>query len=248
MPVITFFNEKGGEGKTTISCHYAAWLKSNGKKVLFIDSCRQANSSNFFDENVSNIATSLDFFTKKITSIDDMDFVCLTGETMKINIQNINRSIVESNIQQFKKMGFEYIIFDTSPALSTVTIAIFVVSDGIFCPTHLHNFSYKGINKTVETIAKINTKNGSSTKLLGIIPNDITPGSKKQKEELGKIIIAHAEKVMPPLLNRKPFSDVMNGNTPIWGIKPQAGNIKTATKEMYNLMSALDEKIKSEAA
>jgi hypothetical protein len=52
---------------------------------------------------------------------------------------------------------------------------------------------------------------------------------------------------MPPLLHRKPFADVMNGHLPIWAIKPQAGNIKTAAHEMKRLMIALDDKIKLEA-
>jgi len=247
MRVITFFNKKGGVGKTTLSCHFAAWLHENGNRVLFVDVCEQGNSTNFFNEHISKVA-AIDFFTNEINEIENNNFVCLSGETIKINVQNINKLILDKNINLFRKSGFDYVIFDTSPALSTLTIGAFVVSDGVFCPTHLHNFSYSGINKTVETIAKINAKNQSKIKLFGIIPNSIDPRSSKQKVELGKIINAHKEKVMPALLNRKPFSDSMNGHTPVWNIKPQAGNIKTATNEMKRLMKAIEEVTQSEAA
>jgi len=246
MRKITFFNEKGGEGKTTTSCHYAASLCENKKRVIFIDSCKQANSSGFFKKHLSQQYTALDFFTKPMTSIENQDIVCLNGSTIKINLQNIKPHIIKNNLNVFEKAGFDYVIFDTSPAISSITIAILFASDGLFCPAHLHKFSYRAIEKTIDNIAKSNLRNKVSTKFLGIIPNRVSPGSEEQKKELGKLIINYKNKILPPLINRKPYSDAMNNDIPIWKIKPQAGNVKTASLEMKRLTSAIDNVIQAE--
>src|SRR5574337_1043612 len=48
MKVITFFNNKGGVGKTTLLCNIAAYLHSNlNKKVLVIDADPQCNASSY---------------------------------------------------------------------------------------------------------------------------------------------------------------------------------------------------------
>jgi cellulose biosynthesis protein BcsQ len=148
----------------------------------------------------------------------------------------------------FKEMGFDYVIFDTSPAMSSITLAIFVVSDAVICPAHLHSFSYKAINKTIETIIKNNKNNKTETKLLGIIPNDITPNSTKQQLALGQLVSAYPGKILPPLLSRKPFSDAMDKLIPVWEMKPQESNIKKASHEMIKLMNGLDKTLEKELA
>lgn len=247
MRRITFFNEKGGEGKTTVSCHYGSWSKKQGKRVVFIDSCRQANATAFFKDYVSK-HTAMDFFTKEIKDLENNDFICLSGETMRVDFQLKTRRFIDKNMRLFKEMGFDYVIFDTSPAMSSMTLAIFVASDAVLCPAHLHSFSYKAINKTIDTIIKNNANNKTETKLVGIIPNDITPNSTKQQLELGKLVSAYPEKILPPLLARKPFADAMDKLVPVWEMKPQESNIKKASHEMIKLMNGLDETLEKELA
>jgi len=46
MKTIVFFNNKGGVGKTTLSCHIASFMSINyGQKVLFIDADPQCNAT-----------------------------------------------------------------------------------------------------------------------------------------------------------------------------------------------------------
>lgn len=46
MPTaVAFFNNKGGVGKTTLACNYAAWEAANGRSVLLIDLDPQCNST-----------------------------------------------------------------------------------------------------------------------------------------------------------------------------------------------------------
>lgn len=42
---VAFFNNKGGVGKTTLACNYAAWEASQGRRVLVVDLDPQCNST-----------------------------------------------------------------------------------------------------------------------------------------------------------------------------------------------------------
>lgn len=52
VPVLTFFNHKGGVGKTSLVFHLARMLSEMGKSVVAIDLDPQANlTSAFLDED-----------------------------------------------------------------------------------------------------------------------------------------------------------------------------------------------------
>ena len=43
--VVAFFNNKGGVGKTTLACNFAAWEAAAGRSVLIVDLDPQCNST-----------------------------------------------------------------------------------------------------------------------------------------------------------------------------------------------------------
>jgi chromosome partitioning protein len=48
--IVATVNSKGGVGKSTLAAHLAAWFYEQGKKVVLVDSDRQASSSSWLSE------------------------------------------------------------------------------------------------------------------------------------------------------------------------------------------------------
>ncbi|MGX4583043.1 ParA family protein [Paenibacillus chitinolyticus] len=85
MKVLTFFNNKGGVGKTTLAVNVASFIATNyDKKILFIDADPQANSTqmmipdeqweNYYGENATG-ATLMDYLSPIAEGDSNLNFV-----------------------------------------------------------------------------------------------------------------------------------------------------------------------------
>ena len=63
MKIVSFFNVKGGVGKTTLTILSAIALSKEGSKVLIIDADTQANLTQFLYKVSHNDKTMFDFYS-----------------------------------------------------------------------------------------------------------------------------------------------------------------------------------------
>lgn len=101
MKTIAFFNNKGGVGKTTLSCHIASFMSTNyQEKVLFIDADPQCNATqlicsdelceSIYDIDTTTRTTLLDSF-RLIEAGDsgiftDIEPISKTGNSFEIDL------------------------------------------------------------------------------------------------------------------------------------------------------------------
>ena len=79
VPIITFFNNQGGVGKTSLVCHLSWMFKNLGKKVLAVDLDPQSNLTAAFmtEDDLEKIwndeshASTIFQSVKPLTSVED---------------------------------------------------------------------------------------------------------------------------------------------------------------------------------
>ena len=70
MKIVSFFNVKGGVGKTTLTILTAMTLSKEGSKVLIIDADTQANLTQFLYKVSHNDKTMFDGLIDNISAED----------------------------------------------------------------------------------------------------------------------------------------------------------------------------------
>ena len=109
--VITFSNQKGGSGKSTLSANLAVLWSNSGYKVAVIDADPQKSLSYWLSER------------KKYYGADDIG----------INFYNFDIRNLAEEVKKIKRK-YDFIIIDSPPAITFETLQIIKASNGVFVP------------------------------------------------------------------------------------------------------------------
>lgn len=150
MKTISFYNRKGGVGKTTISFLFSRFLAAANKKILILDLDPQKSLTSHFarlhkmdrkilkEQNAFSVLLGKDNINDTIAQIDKDKFsncYLLPGSFDLSDIQgNISILSVKNSLKQLK-IKFDYCIIDLSPNFSTLIQAALVASDLIIIPS-----------------------------------------------------------------------------------------------------------------
>ena len=162
MQVITVINQKGGVGKTTTAQNIGAGLMQKGYKVLFIDLDGQSNLTYCFN-CLNQLITSLEVLTKQVPASKAIrhtkqgDIIPAT-----INLVGADSLITEIGKEYRLKEAitplrkkYDYIIIDTPPALSILTINALTASDKVIIPVQADTYSLQGLGGVADTIGTV---------------------------------------------------------------------------------------------
>ena len=109
--VITFSNQKGGSGKSTLSANLAVLWSNSGYKVAVIDADPQKSLTYWLSER------------KKYYGADDIG----------INFYNFDIRNLTDEVKKIKRK-YDFIIIDSPPAITFETLQIIKASNGVFVP------------------------------------------------------------------------------------------------------------------
>ena len=109
--VITFSNQKGGSGKSTLSANLAVLWSNSGYKVAVIDADPQKSLTYWLSER------------KKYYGDDDIG----------INFYNFDIINLTEEVKKIKRK-YDFIIIDSPPAITFETLQIIKASNGVFVP------------------------------------------------------------------------------------------------------------------
>ena len=191
--IITITNQKGGVGKTTTTSSLSVVLKRRGYKVLVIDMDPQGNLSFCLGaDNVIN-ATIYDvlrgeirpqFAIQHTATVDVIPSnILLSG--IELEFTSAGREYLLKNVINSIKGFYDYILIDTPPALSILTVNALAASTHVIIPMVCDIFSVQGITQLVESIAKVKELVNEDLQIGGVLVNKFNKRILLNKEVKG---------------------------------------------------------------
>ena len=161
--VISISNQKGGVGKTTTTYALAAILNDRGFKVLSIDLDPQSNLSFCMGGDNESVPTIYEVLRKEntlreaiqTTEMGDLISSNILLSGIELEFTNLGREYILSDALRVVLDLYDYILIDTPPALSILTINAFTASDYILVPMHADIFSLQGMAQLYDTIQRV---------------------------------------------------------------------------------------------
>jgi len=179
--VITITLRKGGSGKTTTAVNLASGLSKQSKKVLLLDLDPQANATVSLGVDAINTPNIADVLqgTKDIQHVINdplKGFDLIPSNQILAQIEATlatdpakYSSVIKSLLTPLLPK-YDYIIIDTPPSESMLTITALIASDYALIPTQAQYFAMHGLQQALDLINRVNEGYGTNVEILGILP------------------------------------------------------------------------------
>ncbi len=212
------FNQKGGVGKSTITCNLAAISAHQGRRTLVIDLDPQGNSTQYLlGASTTPELTLADFFDQtlnfKLNPRATAEFVAPTPfpglDLMPSHAQLAElQGKLESRYKIYKLRDaleelaarYDCIFIDTPPALNFYTRSALIAADSCLIPFDCDEFSRRALYALLENVAEIRADHNRALQVEGIVVNQFQPRA-SLPQKLVQELIAEGLPVLSPYLS-----------------------------------------------
>lgn len=221
--LITVINNKGGVGKTTIACHLAFAAGEADKKTLVCDLDTQGNAGQFltkdYDINRKRGGSEQLFESTELKYtpawVDNIQLLHGHGYLQEMDVRGDELSMIAlKRRNEVRKLPFDYVIFDTPPALGPRQIAPLFWSDLAVVIVEPQLTSLTGMADVFKNISDARKRNPSlEMKVVINRYNKSSTSQKKVREDMQK---KFGQLIAGEFTTRVAVSDALANHLPVW--------------------------------
>lgn len=230
--IVSFLNQKGGVGKTTMAFNTAHALSKIGHRVLCLDMDPQANLSLMFgvDRTLDEKFHIHHLLLNSVRELKPLHVPALIDDVLETHngvdvlpagqelsgfeltvagISTPRQLILKRFLEKSGILNrYDTIIIDAPPTLGLIVVNILCASNGVMVPFRPDEFSRKGLNHFHEALADIEDMGISEVpKVLAHIPNLVDGRRRQEGDDLERIEkelkeISPESRLMGPFMNK----------------------------------------------
>ena len=215
MKVISITNQKGGVGKTTSSINIAYFIAKQGFRTLIVDFDPQGNATSGLGIEKNKLEFTM---ADVISGEKQLRDIIIETDFSKLKIAPSTPILANAEVELASAKGrftrlkdalktieadFDYIILDSPPSLSLLTVNGFIASDYLILPVQAEFYAMEGLGQLLESMKLVKKGMNPNLELLGVLPTMVD-----SRTTLGSQVLEEIKKFFPD----KIFSNVIPRN------------------------------------
>ena len=219
---IAVANEKGGVGKTATIINLGAALSLTGRNVLIVDMDPQFNATQGLGVALEDISLSVYDLIQAPADMSARDAIVATrwgGLDLLPSVPDLAGAEVELVDEEGRENRlreglagldghYDYILLDTPPSLSLLTVNVFAYADEVLVPCQTHPYAFGALNELFDTIAAIRRGINTHLKTTGVVATFYDQRTRVSNNTLERL---KSDERYGPLL----FSTLIRSNTTV---------------------------------